>query len=104
MRIENPIDAISRPATSGAYHAPRVRVPEPPDAIVSTRNPDSSSLQFAIESDATTKEIVVKMVDSTTGEVVQQIPAEEVLRTARAITEMMAAQQSFLRARSEKDK
>jgi FlaG protein len=96
MRIENPIDAMSRPATNGAYvalGAPRVRVPDPPDAIVSTRNLDSSSLQFAIESDATTKEIIVKMVDSTTGEVVQQIPAEEVLRTARAITEMMAARQ-----------
>jgi flagellar protein FlaG len=98
MRLENPLDAIvvaglAAGGSHAAANAPRVKVPEGPAAILSTQDMGSSSLQLAVERDSTTKEIVVKMVDATTGEIVRQIPAEEVLRTARAITEMMAAQQ-----------
>ena len=105
MRIENPIPEIPLPGTvaNAAHKAePVTRVssaPELPDVIVSTHRQDFSSIQFAIERDSSTHEIVVKMVDQTTGEVVRQIPAEEILRTARAITEMMAAQQNRTRAR-----
>ncbi|MBI3476201.1 MAG: flagellar protein FlaG [Acidobacteria bacterium] len=108
MRIENPIPEIpfGGAATSAAHKSaplpPQVSAPaasELPDVVVSALKRDLSSIQFAIENDSSTHEIVVKMVDQSTGEVVRQIPSEEILRTARAITEMMAAQQKRINAR-----
>jgi len=102
MRIENPIPEIPLAGTAAnVAHkaAPATRASSAPDVIVSAHQQDFSSIQFAIEKDSSTHEIVVKMVDQTTGEVVRQIPAEEILRTARAITEMMAAQQNRAQAR-----
>ena len=42
-----------------------------------------SRIQFEIESDIST--VVTKIVDGSTGEVLRQIPSEEVLRIARAL-------------------
>lgn len=101
MRVDNPTNVTPAGAPSGdwaskaASAASRVSVSanaEPLDSIVLPRTQDLSSVQFAIDVDAAAKEIVVKMVDQTTGEVVRQIPAETILRMARAINEMIAAQ------------
>jgi flagellar protein FlaG len=105
MRIENTFPEISLPGTAAnvAHKAPPAArasaASELPDVIGSAHQQDFSSIQFAIENDSSTHQIVVKMVDQTTGEVVRQIPAEEILRTARAIAEMMAAQQNRARTR-----
>ena len=97
MRVENPTnvapagaDWASRAGSRGSARAGAELV----DSIVLPRTQDLSSLQFAVDMDAATKEIVVKMVDQTTGEVVRQIPSETILKMARAINEMIASQQS----------
>ena len=46
-----------------------------------------SSLQFKIDRETATA--IVTMVDSNTGEVIRQIPSEEVLAITRAVDEMM---------------
>ncbi|HUM04085.1 MAG TPA: flagellar protein FlaG [Terriglobales bacterium] len=101
MRIE-PINTMptGRPATDAwrqlAHETAKVRERAQrvsADPAVTVHTSESSALQSVIESDATTKEIVVKMVDQKTGEVVRQIPPEEMLRIARAISGQIAAEQ-----------
>lgn len=47
--------------------------------------PSSSNLEFSI--DPSSKTVVVRMVDSTTGDVIRQIPAKEILAIAESITQ-----------------
>jgi len=97
----NPINAVV--ALSGLENtarAPRVQpppspIPEPTPSVevhVSTERPVASSY-FAIQVDPGTKEIVVKVIDENTGSVIRQIPAEEMLRIARAISEKLQQKQ-----------
>jgi len=76
------------PTSKVREQAPR----EQHDADVALHKP-GSPLQAVIEADSVTKEIVVKMVDAATGEVVRQIPPEEMLRIARAISGKLSAEQ-----------
>jgi flagellar protein FlaG len=76
---------------------PKVTRPEQVDSIVSFHKYDGSPLHFSIEADSATKKIIVKLVDQTSGEVLQQIPPETILRIARAIDEMIAARQRNIR-------
>ena len=87
MRVDNPTNAGPAGAATGEWASkpvpPTSRASvsanaEPMDSIVLPRMQDLASVQFAIDVDATAKEIVVKMVDQTTGEVVRQIPAEAI--------------------------
>lgn len=100
MRVENPTAGlqIASPAAERVVHkpapaAPKLTTPEQVDSVVSFHKHDGSPLHFSVEADSATKEIIVKLVDQTTGEVLQQIPPETILRMARAIDEMIAARQ-----------
>lgn len=52
-------------------------------AIKETIAPSSSSLRFSIDSD--TKQSVVRVVDSQTGDVIRQIPVQELIDIAKAL-------------------
>ena len=51
----------------------------------------NQNLEFSVDSD--TKKPIVKMVDSTTGEVIRQIPSEEMLAIARSIDQFLLQHQ-----------
>lgn len=53
------------------------------DKINSSMKEINSNLQFSIDDD--TKRVVVKVVESKTGEVIKQFPSEEALAIAKAI-------------------
>ncbi|BBE49942.1 Flagellar protein [Ferriphaselus amnicola] len=53
------------------------------DKINSSMKEINSNLQFSIDND--TKRVVVKVVESKTGEVIKQFPSEEALSIAKAI-------------------
>jgi flagellar protein FlaG len=97
MRVDDFINAmpIETTTTHRAYK-PAPTVPSEKsqalDSIGLPRAADVSAVQFAIEVDSGSKEIVVKMIDPTTGEVIRQIPSEAILSMARAINALMAAQ------------
>lgn len=61
------------------------------DSINKAMLKNSSNLEFSIDHD--TKQMVVKVVESRTGDVIRQFPSEEVLAISRAIDHM---QQGFL--------
>lgn len=48
--------------------------------------------QFSIAIDPTTRQAVVRIVDSSTNEVVEQLPSEYILRVARQLSERIAQQ------------
>jgi flagellar protein FlaG len=48
--------------------------------------PSAQSLQFSIDEDS--KDIVVKVIDQSTKEVVRQIPTEEALEIAKSLDKM----------------
>jgi len=96
MRVDNPINPVPAGRATGEWSpkpAPRVRevhAPEAVDAVVAEHR--ASSIQVSVANDPVTREIIVRMVDGGTGEVIQQIPAEEILRTARLIQEKIASE------------
>jgi uncharacterized FlaG/YvyC family protein len=51
-----------------------------------------ASNHFDVQADPLTKEIVIRVVDANTGQVVRQIPSEEMLRMAQAIAQQIAGQ------------
>ena len=57
------------------------------------------SHQFSIAIDPATREAVVRIVDSTTNELVEQLPSEYILRVAQQLSERIAKQSA---ARSDK--
>lgn len=54
----------------------------------------SQSLQFSVDHDS--KEIVVKLIDQNTGDVLRQIPTPEALQMAKAIDETLDKKQGLL--------
>lgn len=88
-------------AESRAVSTDRGQKTAPVEAAVATKTPShkevieamnkmqdmvqmvSRDLNFSLDEDS--GEVVIKVIDSTTEEVVRQIPSEEVLRVARAI-------------------
>lgn len=93
-----PINAMmtGRPAAETKPRVEHARVsetPAPTDVKATLKTAGSSSLHFAIQADPATKQIVVQLVDESTGKVVRQIPSEEILRIARAIAELAAQQE-----------
>lgn len=60
------------------------------DGINQAMRMSNQNLEFSV--DAGTKELVVKMVDTGTGELIRQIPSEETLAIARSIDEFQQRQ------------
>lgn len=54
------------------------------------------SHQFSVAIDPATKEAVVRIVDRTTNELVEQIPSEYILRVAQQISESLSQQSGAL--------
>jgi len=53
-----------------------------------------SSHEFSIAIDPTTRQAVIRIMDRSTNEVVEQLPSEYLLRVARELTETIAQQSS----------
>jgi len=53
----------------------------------------SLNLQYSMDDD--TKEMVIKLVDAASGEVIRQIPSEEMLAIARALDRAMSSHSGF---------
>lgn len=63
-------------------------------AINKAMQQSNRSLEFSVDSN--TKKPIVKIVDTTTGDVIRQIPSEEILAIAQSIDEFMQFQQGLL--------
>jgi flagellar protein FlaG len=107
MHIQNTVSSVSKPgwgAVDGVSSSPPATSPEVQatapvaaktteptpaqlqgavDKINSAMKEINSNLQFSIDDD--TKRVVVKVVESKTGEVIKQFPSEEALAIAKAI-------------------
>lgn len=53
----------------------------------------SLNLQYSMDDD--TKKMIIRLVDASTGEVIRQIPSEEMLAIARALDRAMASGSGF---------
>lgn len=53
----------------------------------------SLNLQYSMDDD--TKKMIIRLVDATSGEVIRQIPSEEMLAIARALDRAMASGSGF---------
>lgn len=77
-KVANIAPVSADPALSGAAFRPAVV--ETPPSQPPAKGSDQADLRLVIEEDASTGAYVYKTVDRRTGEVVQQIPREEVLK------------------------
>lgn len=99
--IAKPEERPAAAAAAGTVNARQVRpdTPDAPDALpgkdevsaaVKKLNeampPSAQSLEFEIDEDS--QEIVVKIIDQSTREVVRQMPSKEALEMAKAIDKM----------------
>lgn len=76
----------AKPATQGAAEPSRDEVRDALRKINESMTMSPQSLEFAIDEDS--KEIVVKILDRATREVVRQIPSVEALEIAKSIDRM----------------
>ena len=58
--------------------------------LLNTSIGDSSSHEFSIAIDPVTREAVVRIVDSTTNELIEQLPSEYILKVAQQLSERIA--------------
>lgn len=63
-------------------------------AINQAMRQSNQNLEFSM--DSSTKRLVVRMVDTATGDVIRQIPSKEVLAIAQSIDEFQQFQQGLL--------
>ena len=78
--------AQSPPPTAPAAAEPTAQqVQEAVDSITKALQPANSNLEFSV--DPGTHIVVVKMVDSETGEVIREIPSKEILAIAESISQ-----------------
>ena len=79
--------APEQPATQPAKAAPsRAEVDDAVKKLNDAIPGSSQQLQFSVDHD--TREIVVKLIDQNTKEVVRQMPSEEALRMAKSIDKL----------------
>jgi len=91
---ERPVAVTGTSAVTGRQVRPDTPVSVPSKEEVSdavkklneAMPPSAQSLQFEIDEDS--KEIVVKIIDQSTKEVVRQMPSKEALEMAKAIDKM----------------
>lgn len=77
------------PATSGASQLPPDASPDMTAAVnelVDVLKTTSIGLRFEIDED--THRVITKVIDKDTGELIRQLPSEEVLRFAKAIDKL----------------
>jgi flagellar protein FlaG len=103
MIVQNSLGQLQAAPPEARAHtdAPRPAAQLPPTAQASPE-PSPQELQKAVESvkqvvasnsnlefsiDPNTERVVVRMVDSATGDVIRQIPAKEILAIAESITQ-----------------
>ena len=76
----------TKPTENSSEHSQPVNQAQLQDAIKATNDfvkPINSTIEFSMDKDA--GELVVKVVDNTTKEVIRQIPSEEMLIIAKAL-------------------
>lgn len=79
--MDNKVVSIAPLSADPALNSVASRpAPEAPPAPPVAKGSDQADLRLVIEEDASTGAYVYKTVDRRTGEVVQQIPREEVLK------------------------
>ncbi|MCO5098000.1 MAG: flagellar protein FlaG [Rhodocyclaceae bacterium] len=76
-------DPPAKPASESAPRPDREQVQEVARQLQRVAEPVAQNLQFTV--DGETGKTVIRVVDSTTKEVIRQIPNEEVLAIARAM-------------------
>ena len=64
------------------------------DNINKAMKQSNANIEFSIDKD--TKQSIIKVVESQTGEVIRQFPSEEILAISRAIDHMQQMQQGLL--------
>lgn len=64
------------------------------DNINKAMKQSNANIEFSIDKD--TKQQIIKVVESQTGEVIRQFPSEEILAISRAIDHMQEMQQGLL--------
>ena len=99
-QVTLPVRHVSDDAPRVVATTPKQIAPQPPtsqqlaNAVGSVNlamRQSSQNLEFSV--DANTKKPIVKMVDSSTGEVIRQIPSEEMLAIARSIDQFLLQHQ-----------
>jgi len=88
-RIIQPVPTQGTPAVAAALPAVQTPSPEQLKQAVNTINQvlrqASRNLEFSVDSE--TKRVVVKVMDTETGQLIRQIPSEETLTISRVIGE-----------------
>lgn len=98
VRIELNTAAISTQQVEPVNPRPVRRVSAPAAQKTTAPRPQLvqhqglASNHFDVQADPVTKEIVIRVVDANTGQVIRQIPSEEMLRMAQAIAQQIASQ------------
>jgi flagellar protein FlaG len=113
LRVNTDVTSYAAAYTDGARSATRISASTPTPTSPSTTNADaaktaadaasteqvkaavdtvnaaieSRNVQLKFDIDAQTKQIVTRVVDKTSGEVLRQIPSDVVLRLARAMSD-----------------
>jgi flagellar protein FlaG len=83
------------PAAASAKAAPsRTEVDAAVKKLNDSMSVSSQSLEFSVDQDS--KQIVVKLIDQSTKEVLRQIPSVEALQMAKAIDETLDKKQGLL--------
>ena len=85
--VSREIRAVAQPATEKTQPAPQPVSQEQLKAAVNSVQeyikPFNNNLEFSVNNDI--NQVVVKVVDSTTKEVIRQIPSEEMIAIAKAL-------------------
>ncbi|MES1983083.1 MAG: flagellar protein FlaG [Pseudomonadota bacterium] len=78
----------------GAVSPTPAQLQQAVDNINKTMQQNNSNVEFTI--DRETKDVVIKVVESKTGDVIRQFPSEEILSISRSIDRMQQLQQGLL--------
>ncbi len=89
-----PVELQQAAATAAGRQATQEQVQSAVDNINKAMAQSNANVEFSIDKD--TKQTVVKVVESGTGDVIRQFPSEEVLAISRAISHMQQMQQGLL--------
>jgi uncharacterized FlaG/YvyC family protein len=85
--VAKPKDPVTAPKDAAAAPPPESRMKEIVKELNDAVGALNSRLSFSLDND--TKKIVVKVVDSQTGETVRQIPPEDALKLSQRMSELV---------------
>lgn len=86
VKTAAPVDAPGKAVEAPAAIPGREEVTQAADQINKAMQAFAQNLQFSVDED--TKMTVVKVVDTASGDVIRQIPSEEVLTIAKALDKL----------------